>query len=43
MAEGNKYFSGKYHIYGYKVEASVRTDGICIGFSDHYAGSVADV
>lgn len=43
MAEGKKYFSGKHHLYGYKVEASVGPDGICLGFTKHYAGAVADI
>ena len=43
MEEGKRYFSGKHKLYGYKVEVSVLPNGLAIGCSDHYPGSVADI
>lgn len=43
LSEGKYYFSGKHKAYGYKVEASVLPNGICIGVTRHYAGSVSDI
>ncbi|KAJ0391566.1 hypothetical protein ATCC90586_010699 [Pythium insidiosum] len=37
-----KYFSGKHHLYGLKVECSVGPDGRCVNVTKHYAGSVTD-
>lgn len=42
IAEGKRYFSGKHKLYGYKVEASVLPNGLAIGCSGHYPGSVSD-
>lgn len=42
MQEGKKYFSGKHKLYGYKVEASVLPNGLCIGFTYHQPGSTSD-
>ena len=41
-SRGKKYFIGKHKLYGYKVEVEVRPDGIAIGRTDNYAGSVSD-
>lgn len=43
VAEGKHYFSGKQKMYGYKVEAPVLSNGICVEFTLHYAGSVSDI
>eukprot|EP00171_Calliarthron_tuberculosum_P022852 IDg22852t1 len=43
MAEGKKYFSGKHKLYGYKVEVSVRPNGLAAAYSKHYPGSVSDI
>lgn len=36
-------FSGEHKLYGYKLEMSVLPNGLAIGCSTHYPGSVADV
>ena len=43
MEEGEKYFSGKHKIYGYKVEVSVLLKGLAIGCSNRCQGSVTDI
>ena len=40
--DAKKYFSGKHHLYGLKVECSVSADGRCVDVTKHYAGSVTD-
>lgn len=42
IQEGKLYFSGKHKLYGYKVEVSVLPNGLAIGCSKHYPGSVSD-
>ena len=37
------YFSGKHKLYGFKVEAAVRPNGIASAFSKHYPGSISDI
>lgn len=43
IEEGKLYFSGKYKLYGYKIEVSVLPNGLTLGFSGHFQGSVADL
>lgn len=43
MQEGKFYYSGKHKLYGYKVEVSVLLNGLLIGCTSHYFGSVCDV
>ena len=43
MQEGKIYYSGKDKLYGIKVEMSVMPNGLAIGCSDHYPGSVSDL
>lgn len=40
--DAKKYFSGKHHLYGLKVECSVGPDGRAVDVTKHYAGSVTD-
>ena len=42
LAEGKMYFSGKHRFKGFKIEASVHPNGLAIGASDHYPGSISD-
>ncbi len=37
------YFSGKYKLYGYKTEVSVRPNGLAVARSAYHPGSVADL
>lgn len=41
--ESKAYYSGKHKLYGYKLEASVLADGIAIGCSNHFPGSISDI
>ena len=41
--EAKGHFSGKHKMYGYKTEVSVLPNGLEIGASRHFMGSVADV
>lgn len=43
VKENRHYFSGKHHLYGLKTEVSVLPNGIAIGCSKVYPGSVADI
>lgn len=43
IQESKLYYSGKHNLYGYNVEVSVLPDGLAIGCSRHYAGSIADI
>lgn len=43
LQEVKKYFSGKHKLYGYKLEVFVLPNGLAIGCSTHYPGSVAEV
>ncbi|ETV66229.1 hypothetical protein H257_17271 [Aphanomyces astaci] len=43
FAEQKHYFSGKHHMYGYKIEAAVSPDGRCVAMSDAHPGSVHDL
>ena len=42
MEEGKRFYSGKHKLYGYKVEVSVLPNGLAIGCTQHYPGSVSD-
>ena len=42
IEKGKRYFSGKHKLYGYKVEISVMSDGLALGMTAHYPGSVSD-
>lgn len=42
MEEGQIYFSGKHKLYGVKVEVSVLPNGIAVGCTNHFPGSVSD-
>ena len=42
MQEGKLFFSGKHKLYGIKVEVSVLPNGIALGCTNHYPGSVSD-
>lgn len=42
MQEGKRYFSGKHKLYGYKMELTVRSNGLASSYSRHYPGSVSD-
>jgi len=42
MQEGKRYFSGKHKLYGYKMELTVRSNGLASSYSKHYPGSVSD-
>lgn len=41
--ESKLYYSGKHHLYGYKVEVSVSPLGFALHISKHYPGSKADI
>jgi len=41
--EAKVYYSGKHHLYGYKLEVSVRPNGLASDCSEHYPGSVTDI
>ncbi|KAF0706981.1 hypothetical protein AaE_013839, partial [Aphanomyces astaci] len=43
FAEQKHYFSGKLHLYGYKIEASVSPEGRCVAMSESFPGSVHDL
>ena len=43
MQEGKLYFSKKHNLYGYKVEVTVRPNGIASSYSKHYPGSTSDI
>ncbi|KAE9033676.1 hypothetical protein PR003_g11027 [Phytophthora rubi] len=43
IQENGKYYSGKHHLYGLKVEVSVNTHGFAINCSDHAKGATHDV
>lgn len=43
MEETKVYYSGKHHLYGYKTEMSVLPNGLAIGMSTCYPGSVSDI
>ncbi|KAF0710544.1 hypothetical protein AaE_012476 [Aphanomyces astaci] len=43
FAEQKHYFSGKHHLYGYKIEASVSPEGRCVAMSESFPGSVHDL
>lgn len=43
MEKGNKYYSGKHKVYGYKVEMSVLPVALEILISEHYLGSKSDI
>ncbi|ETV66209.1 hypothetical protein H257_17340 [Aphanomyces astaci] len=43
FAEQKHYFSGKYHLYGYKIEAAMSPDGRCVAMSTADPGSVHDL
>jgi len=42
LAEGKDYWSEKHRSYGYKVEVSVRPNGMASDFSYHHGGSESD-
>jgi len=42
-SESKVYYSGKHHLYGYKLEVCVRPNGLASDVSRHYPGSVADI
>ncbi|KAF0702525.1 hypothetical protein AaE_015869 [Aphanomyces astaci] len=41
-AEKKLFYSGKHHLYGHKVEASVLPNGFAINCTSYYKGSVSD-
>lgn len=41
--ESNSYFSGKQKLNGHEVEASVLHNGISIGSSNYFSGSISDI
>lgn len=43
MRDGCYYFSGKHHLYGFKMEVSVRLNGLALDVSNHYGGSVSEI
>ncbi|KAF0718102.1 hypothetical protein AaE_010718 [Aphanomyces astaci] len=43
FSEQKHYFSGKHHLYGYKIETAVSPDGRCVAMSDAHPGSVHDL
>lgn len=43
MQETKIYFSGKHHLYGFKTEVSVLPNGLSIGSTKAFPGSVADI
>lgn len=42
MEELKRFSSGKHKLYGYMVDVSVTKNGLSVGSSDSYPGSVAD-
>eukprot|EP00171_Calliarthron_tuberculosum_P002383 IDg2383t1 len=42
MQESKVYISGKHKLYGFKVELSVRPNGLAVDFSTHCPGSVSE-
>lgn len=42
LEEGQRYFSGKYKLYGFKLEVSVLSIGLVVGRSEIFLGSVSD-
>ncbi|PXF40870.1 hypothetical protein BWQ96_09415 [Gracilariopsis chorda] len=42
IEEEKRYFSVEYKLYGYNVEVSVLPNGLALGSSQHYHGSVSD-
>lgn len=42
VQEGKRYFNGKHKLYGHKVEVSMFPNGLDLGFSLHYPGSVSE-
>ena len=43
MRESKPHFSGKHHLYGYKMELSIRVNGLAALCSKHYPGAVHDI
>ncbi|RLN87836.1 hypothetical protein BBJ28_00025704, partial [Nothophytophthora sp. Chile5] len=43
IQENGKYYSGKHHLYGLKVEVSVDTRGFAIDCSEHAKGATHDI
>lgn len=43
LRESKLYYSGKYHLYGYKLEVSVRPNGLASDSSVHHPGSISDL
>uniref|UniRef100_H3GYU3 DDE Tnp4 domain-containing protein n=1 Tax=Phytophthora ramorum TaxID=164328 RepID=H3GYU3_PHYRM len=43
IQENDKYYSGKHHLYGLKVEVSVDTRGFAINCSEHAKGATHDI
>jgi len=43
MNEVKNYFSGKHHLYGYKVEYSITPNGQCVHLTKHYPGAKSDL
>lgn len=43
MDERKVYYSGKYHLYGYKTKLSVLFNGIAIGMFPCYPGSMSGI
>jgi len=41
--EVKNYFSGKHHLYGYKIEYSVAPNGQCVHLTKHYPGAKSDL
>ncbi|RHY21277.1 hypothetical protein DYB32_009856, partial [Aphanomyces invadans] len=42
FAEQKRYYSGKHGLYGYKIEAAVSPEGLCVAMSSSHPGSVHD-
>ena len=43
MQGGKKYFSRKHKLYGFKMEVTVRPNGMAVACSQHFPGSVSDL
>ncbi|ETV64237.1 hypothetical protein H257_18845 [Aphanomyces astaci] len=43
FVEQKHYFIGKIHLYGYKIEANVSTEGRCVAMCESFPGSVHDL
>lgn len=43
MREVHPWYSGKHKLHGYKFEASVLCNGVCISYSDHVRGGRSDL